>query len=374
MAGVYIHIPFCGQLCSYCDFHFSVSKRGRERVVEAMLREMELRRDYLAGERAETLYFGGGTPSLLPVDTLELLARRAAETFGVTAPSEFTVEANPEDLTPEYLHGLRRIGADRLSIGVQSFVERDLKMMNRRHDARRAVEAVREAQRAGFGNISVDLIYGVPGLTDAEWRSNLRRVFSLGVQHFSAYHLTVEPQTPLGVAMRKGKFRPVEEAVSEAHYAILEEEAAGAGFEHYEVSNFARPGFRALHNSNYWSGKRYIGIGPSAHSFDGASRCWNIAGNNRYADLLLNGAEGWSEREELTADDRFNERVMTGLRRAEGIRFADFGEPYRSYLERESVALAEKGLLTRDAVGVRIETRNFLLSDHIIAALFKTED
>lgn len=275
MAGLYIHIPFCKQLCHYCDFFSCISLAKTGPVLEALLREMELRRRFLPGDSLSTLYVGGGTPSVYAPQELGRLTARARELWNCTGLEESTVEVNPDDLSPACLDGLLRAGFDRLSIGIQSFVDRDLRLMNRRHTAEGAEKAVREAQRAGFGNISIDLIYGIPGMSDREWRDNLERALSLEVQHISAYHLTVEPRTVFGRRAAQGKFTPVDEETSQRQYLTLHRTLTAAGYEHYEISNFARPGRRSRHNSAYWTGEPYLGIGPSAHSYDGRRRSWS---------------------------------------------------------------------------------------------------
>lgn len=368
MAGIYIHIPFCGQLCYYCDFHFTTSLLGREAMVDAIVKEIEGRGDYLASLDVETLYFGGGTPTILSLEKLGRIVDSVGRRCDLSVLREFTVEANPEDLTPDYLQGLKALGVNRLSIGVQSFVDEHLRFMNRRHDAARAIECVKQAQEAGFDNITIDLIYGIPDMSIGQWRSNLSIALGLGVQHFSAYHLTIEPKTVLGIRQKRGLFAAVEEGVSVEEYEVLEAMAAEAGFEHYEVSNFAKKGFRAVHNSNYWKGEVYVGFGPSAHSFDGVKRRWNVSNNTKYV------AEGISEEETLTEADRYNELVMTLLRTSEGVRVADLKSPYREHFLRESSRYIAAGLLAEQEGRVFIETTNFLVSDAIIEGLFTIKE
>ena len=269
MAGLYFHIPFCKRVCAYCDFYKSVDLRRMDPLLESMHRELDARREYLGGEPVRTRYFGGGTPSLCAPEAVAGLLDHAATLFDCTAAEETTLEANPDDLTPAYLAALRRAGVNRLSVGIQSFDDACLKLMNRRHNAAQAVEAVRSAQREGYENITVDLIFGVPGFGNDTLRRSLDSALALGVQHISAYHLTVEPGTAFGRRAARGQFAPVDEATSETEYALVHETLTGAGFEHYEVSNFALPGFRARHNAAYWHGVKYLGIGPAAHSFDG---------------------------------------------------------------------------------------------------------
>lgn len=332
--------------------------------MRAIVEEAEERGASISSLDIETLYIGGGTPTILSVEELGRIVASLGKRVDIAALREFTVEANPEDLTPEYLSGLKRLGVNRLSIGIQSFVDEHLKFMNRRHNAARAIECVRQAQEAGFGNITIDLIYGIPGMSTEQWEHNLKTALSLGVQHLSAYHLTIEPKTVLGVRQKRGLFRQVGEDVSVEQYEMLEAMTSAAGFEHYEVSNFAKKGYRAVHNSNYWKGKPYVGLGPSAHSFDGAKRRWNIANNTKYV------AEKSFEEETLTETDKYNENVMTLLRTAEGVVVEDLKNPYREHFLRESRRYVDSALMSENEGRVFIETKNFLVSDAIIENLF----
>lgn len=372
MAGIYFHIPFCKRICAYCDFYRTADLGGLEPTLRAMARETERRRGYLGGERVATRYFGGGTPSLVPAERLAELLRLTERLFDCSAVEETTLEANPDDLTPPYLAALRRAGFDRLSIGVQSFDDGCLRLMNRRHDAAGARQAVRDARAAGFANLTVDLIFGVPGFGGDSLRRTLDEALALDVGHLSAYHLTVEPGTVFGRRAARGDFREVDEAVSEEEFDLVHRTLTAAGYEHYEVSNFARPGFRARHNAAYWQGAKYLGIGPAAHSYDGASRHWNVASVAAY----LRGEEGGGER--LAPRDRRNEYVMTRLRTAEGIDLADFGARFgvgeRARLEREAARPAVAATLRREAGRLRIPPERFLLSDAVIAALFDGEE
>lgn len=335
-------------------------------MLEAIGRELAQRRGELAPHSVRTLYFGGGTPSVCTPDEIGRLVRQVREQWSVDRFDEVTLEANPDDLTPGYLSALRDTGIDRLSIGVQSFHDRHLERMNRRHTARAAVEAVEAAHVAGFANLTIDLIYGFPGMTLREWREDLEQAVALPVQHISAYHLTVEPRTVFG---RQG-LTPVGEEVSEQHFVLLRERLQTAGFEHYEVSNFARPGFRARHNSAYWSGEPYLGVGPSAHSYDGSRRrSWNVSSN----PLYLNGAP--FEEELLTDTDLQNEYLMTRLRRAEGISTADFcsrfGEAETRRLEMRCAVFEAAGDLFRTPAGWAIPPARWLISDYVISRLFR---
>jgi len=370
MAGLYFHIPFCKRICAYCDF-YKIADLGRiGPVIDAMHDELEREAGFLPHPRLRTIYFGGGTPSLLAPETVGALIEHATRRFDCTSLEECTVEANPDDLTPEYLDRLRRQGVDRLSIGVQSFDDGALKLMNRRHTARQAEEAVRAARQAGFDNLTIDLIFGIPGFGGSSLQRTLQRALDLGVRHISAYHLTIEPQTALGRMAARGAFRAVDETTSEAEYATVHRTLCEAGFEHYEVSNYAQPGFRARHNAAYWSGRPYLGIGPAAHSFDGSRRRrWASASVARY----LAGGDLY-ETELLSDDERYEERIMTGLRTAEGIDperiGAEFGTERLAHLVRQAERWLATGDLVRRGGRIAIPPERFLVSDAVIEALF----
>lgn len=371
MAGLYFHIPFCKRICAYCDFYKSVRLEQMDGVTAAMHRELDERQDYLRGEAVTTRYFGGGTPSLYAPAALKGLLNHAAQLFDCSGAAETTLEANPDDLTGDYLAGLREAGIDRLSIGIQSFDDDCLKLMNRRHTAAQAIGAVRAAQRAGFGNITADLIFGIPGFGGDSLKRSLDGVLSLGVQHISAYHLTVEPGTAFGRRAARGQFAPVDEATSETEYALVHETLTGAGFEHYEVSNFALPGFRARHNAAYWHGVKYLGIGPAAHSFDGRERHWNVASVTEY----IGGAP--AEAETLTDRDRFNEYVMTRLRTAEGIDLREaerlFGKERAARVLRDAEPWLKSRTLVLAAGRMAVPPARMLVSDAVIETFFETE-
>ena len=369
MAGLYFHIPFCKRICAYCDFFKSADLRMRGPVVEAMHRELQQEAGFLPERRLRTIYFGGGTPSLLEPETIRSFIDQAAGLFDCTELEECTLEANPDDLTPDYLARLARTGVNRLSIGVQSFDDGELRMMNRRHTAATARSAVRRAQEAGFDNIAVDLIFGVPGFGSDTLRRNLQELLDLGIQHISAYHLTIEPQTTFGRRAARGSLSPVDEQTSETEYLLIHRTLTNAGFDHYEISNYARPQRYALHNSAYWEGDPYLGIGPAAHSFDGEQRRWAVADIGRYLD----GTERYGS-ERLTARDRYNETVMTSLRRAEGINVGAVAERFGNRRRTELLQAAEPGIeagdLAQQGERLYIPPERFLLSDAVIAALF----
>lgn len=370
MAGIYFHIPFCKRICTYCDFYKSAALGRMDDVLAAMHREMEHRRDYPGGEPVRTRYFGGGTPSLFRPAMLRGLLDHAAELWDCTSVEETTLEANPDDLTPEYLDGLLAAGFDRLSIGIQSFDDDCLHLMNRRHTASQAVDAVRSAQRAGFGNITADLIFGVPGFGGDSLRRSLDTLLALEVQHVSAYHLTIEPDTAFGRRAARGQFTPVDEATSEREFLTVHETLTATGFEHYEVSNYALPGFRARHNAAYWHGEKYLGIGPAAHSYDGTERHWNPASVQRYI------AGDPAESETLTERDRFNEYLLTGLRTAEGIDLKQterrFGTQRVAKLLRDAEQSLRAGTLCLHEDRMAVPAERFLVSDAVIESLFET--
>ncbi|MDR2692160.1 MAG: radical SAM family heme chaperone HemW, partial [Dysgonamonadaceae bacterium] len=283
MAGIYIHIPFCRKRCVYCDFVSSTHSEMKDAYVDAVCKELEIRQDYLQNEKIETIYFGGGTPSQLNAEDFEKIFRSLSPYAFCPSP-EITLEANPDDLTPVYMDSIRPLPFNRVSVGIQSFNDEELKFLNRRHNAETAIRSVRRLQEKGFANIGVDLMYGLPGQNEAVWRETICRAKTLSVQHISAYHLTYEEGTPLYNSMQKGLIRPVEEEMSVRLFEVLMDEMAEAGFEHYEISNFAQAGYRSKHNASYWTGTHYLGVGAAAHSYDGPSRQWNVASVRKYIE------------------------------------------------------------------------------------------
>lgn len=325
LAGIYIHIPFCKQACYYCNFHFSTSLRHRGEMTTALLREIQLHRSgtefrgmiFSGEEPVSTLYFGGGTPSILPGEEIKAMIDAVRQTYRLLPDAEITLEANPDDITPSKLAGWRTAGINRLSIGIQSFFDRDLKWMNRSHDAVQAQKALDTSLAAGFDNISADLIFGIPHLTDADWEDNINQLVKRKIPHISCYALTVEPKTALAKMIMQHKKEDIDNDVQARQFEILMQKLQDAGYEHYEISNFALPGHRSRHNSSYWKGEKYLGIGPSAHSYDGDHRYWNIANNALYMDSLNRGAS-FFEMETLTEAQRFNEYILTTIRTIEG--------------------------------------------------------
>jgi oxygen-independent coproporphyrinogen-3 oxidase len=375
MAGVYIHIPFCRQACHYCNFYFTTSQVNKDKFVQALLREIELSKDYLEGEKVETLYFGGGTPTLLSNTDLSSIVNKLETNYDLSGLKEFTIEANPDDLNDEKVDELSELGSkgfNRFSIGVQSFFDEDLKYMNRAHNAAEAISSIKRVQDAGFENITVDLIYGTPTMNDEHWLENLNTVFGLGIPHISSYALTVEPKTNLDKKIRKGESKPVSEEQAANQFSILMNEMRKAGYEQYEISNFAKPGKYALHNSNYWKNKKYLGLGPSAHSYNKVSRRWNVANNINYIQSIANGLVPFED-EVLTKAQHINERIMTSLRTTWGLNLADF-EPGVSELIRQDLkTLDEAHYILRDDILV-LTQQGKLFADAIAASLFITEE
>jgi oxygen-independent coproporphyrinogen III oxidase len=374
LAGIYLHIPFCKQACSYCNFHFSTSLALKKEMVDAICLEAELRVDYLSNQPIETLYFGGGTPSLLNQKELNQLFDRLAAIFNLSGVREITLEANPDDLSREKLMELKDTPVNRLSIGIQSFDEDELRFMRRAHTARQSLECVELARKAGFDNVSIDLIYGVPGPQDNTWETNLAIMANMEVPHLSCYALTVEPRTILHHEIDRGKMPPLDEEKAAREYMALLEFSEREGYEAYEISNFAKPGRYSLHNTSYWQGKTYLGLGPSAHSFNGLSRSWNPANNARYIKSLAQGMLPL-ETEVLSTDDRYNEWVMTGLRTQWGLPEEELAiwpaEIQRYFLEgvKEYIRL---GQITLSDGHYRLAKNARLFADGISAALFFT--
>ncbi len=313
MSGIYLHIPYCKQKCHYCNFYSVANKMHREEIVPMMMRELKLQKDYLEGASINTIYFGGGTPSLLSGDEISLLLSGIQELFHVEPDAEITLEANPDDLTPVRIKSLIHTGINRLSIGIQSFSDQDLVFLNRVHSGKQAKTCIKRAQDAGFTDLSIDLIYGIPTLSSDQWEYNLMTALDFDIPHISAYALTVEDKTPLAVMIRKGKMPDVNDAVQLQHFEMLLDLLNAHGYQHYEISNFCLPGKYARHNTSYWKGIPYLGIGPSAHSFNGESRQWNVSGITPYIQALKGGKLPF-EKEVLSQSQKFNEYIMTSLR------------------------------------------------------------
>jgi len=369
VAAIYFHIPFCKRLCGYCDFYRSVKLKYIPEVVEAMHSELAEQQQFLHDKNIRTIYFGGGTPSLLAPSEIEQFIEQVRSQFDCSQLEEVTIEVNPDDITPEYIAELRKTSVNRISMGVQSLDDRCLQFMGRRHSAKQAIEAVKMLQEAGYDNISVDVIFGIPNFGVTELVDTLEGILAMNVQHISAYHLTIEENTRFGRMMARGEFEEIDECSSESHFLWVHRALTAAGFEHYEVSNYARAGFRSKHNSSYWHNVEYLGIGPGAHSYNGEVRRWCEQGVEDYIKGVEYGSEVLSER------DKFNEYIMTSLRCVEGISLdkieQDFGIHKRKRLEHEAIKTGIAELLINDNGNLRIAPENMLLSDLVIEALIE---
>lgn len=373
MAGAYFHIPFCKRACAYCDFHFSTSTKGRDALLDAMEKEMLLRSKEIGDAPVGTLYFGGGTPSLLEPARIASFIQLARDLFRVQRDAEVTLEANPDDIAPERLEQWKSMGITRLSLGTQSFREDRLRWMGRAHDAEQALKSIGHIAKAGFASWTIDLIYGLPGMTLAEWDEQLTIALDHGMPHLSAYCLTVEPRTALAHQVNKAVVTMPDDDAQSAQFDRLMERMEAAGLDHYEISNFGLPGHHSRHNTSYWEGVPYLGIGPAAHSFDGSKRRWNVANNARYVKGVLEGAPHWEE-ETLTPEQRTNERLLTGLRTSQGVDLARL-ELDVPGLQRKAVErwMATGHLEHRDGRLVLTRTgRHF--ADRIASDLFFTDD
>lgn len=375
MSGLYLHIPFCRKACHYCNFHFSTTAHYQERMIQAMIREMDLQHNYLS-DNLETVYLGGGTPSLLSPEQLERLFQAIRSHFNLSAHPEITLEANPDDVSAESIAVWDTLGINRLSLGVQSFLQQELTWMNRAHRADQCFEAIHLAKAGGLVNLNMDLIYGLPGSTLESWSGNLDYFFRQDIPHLSAYALTVEPKTALHTMIRKGKVEAPDEGVSRSQFLYLLERMETEGYRNYEISNYARPGALARHNTAYWQGVPYLGLGPSAHSYNGHSRQWNIAHNIRYMESIEGGRIPF-DLEHLTPEKKYNEWVMTSLRTQWGCRKHDL-EGFDPFYQKHFISSLQPWL---ERYLVLDETDTFILSpqgklwaDRISADLFYLEE
>ncbi|NQV52057.1 MAG: radical SAM family heme chaperone HemW [Flavobacteriales bacterium] len=370
MSSIYVHIPFCKQACTYCDFHFSTNQTLRGKLVDALCREIHMRSAEVDGP-IQTLYFGGGSPSILNAEELSKIFDALTQAFNLTQLQETTLESNPDDHSGENLKLWRSLGIDRLSIGIQSFIERDLRLMNRAHDVSQAETCVRSAREAGFNSLTIDLIYGIPGQSMLEWQGNVQKALALQPDHISAYCLTVEERTALHHLVENGKVIEKEDTVIEDEYLYLHQALETAGWRHYEISNFGVAGKEAVHNSNYWSGQSYLGFGPAAHSFDGQSkRRWNVSNNAVYIRSIEQGVAYW-ESEVLSERDRSNELLMTGLRRADGVDLNLLPPAHRKAI-LSSVESLTGGLLESlqvEGAVITMDATKWLMADAVIRAL-----
>lgn len=377
MAGIYIHIPFCRKACTYCNFHFSTSLGQKDVLLKAIAWELVQQKDYLQGQSIESIYFGGGTPSLLQEDELLRLFDIIARHYDINALKECTLEANPDDLNQHYVRALKKMPINRLSIGIQSFFDKDLQYMNRAHNAQQSEYAIKNAQDIGFENLTIDLIYGTPGLSNNAWQDNLGKTLALSIPHFSAYALTVEEGTALHHAIHTKKQQAVDTEQSAQQFEILMDVAPIMGFEQYEISNFASQGKYALHNTNYWKGIPYLGIGPSAHSFDGQIRSNNIANNSLYIKSIVDEQKLTQEIEILSAAQQVNEYIMTSLRTIWGcdLNYIEhkWGNNCSDYIGKESSPLQERGWIQNKNKTLLLTKTGKLFADHIAATLFMDE-
>ncbi|MGK2863411.1 MAG: radical SAM family heme chaperone HemW [Chitinophagaceae bacterium] len=368
MSGIYIHIPFCKKACHYCNFHFSTSLRYKNEFISALLKEIKLQQHLFQGESIETIYFGGGTPSLLAKEEIRMVLQEIRAFFPVMPSAEITLEANPDDITHEKIKDWQEAGINRLSIGVQSFFEEDLVWMNRAHNAKQAIDSLKMAIKS-FENITIDLIYGTPELTNGKWEQNLEKAGLLRIPHLSCYALTVEPKTPLQKRIQQKKEPDIDPEKQSEQFLLLMQWAEKTGYEHYEISNFAKPGFRSRHNSSYWQGKKYLGLGPSAHSFDGNSRWWNIANNNSYIRSIENGIVPF-EKETLTELQKLNEYIMISLRTSDGLDLSRLKGMEAENMMAKSRKYIQKGQMKRQNQVLQLTRQGKLFADGITADLF----
>ncbi len=370
MAGIYLHIPYCKTLCPYCDFYHIIHKGNSSVYTGALLKEAELRKDYTGSETISTIYLGGGTPSVFTVQEISHIVDQLHKIYNIDTEAEITIEVNPDDIDDQYTADLRKTGINRVSMGVQSWRDEDLKFLNRRHNAKQADEALGSILKAGFENVTIDLIYGIPGMSAAAWAGNLDKSVSLGLKHLSAYHLTIEPGTVFGRMKEKGRLTEVDEEESIAQFNILIDKAEAAGFVHYEISNFGQPGYFSVHNTNYWKQVPYIGLGPSAHSFNGYSRQWNVRDVKTYIKNVT-GGKVFFEREELNFKTKFNEYIMTSLRTMWGIDLdyveKSFDKESYDYIINLSSRFISYGMMKQEKRSLILTNQGKMISDNIIS-------
>ena len=372
MSGIYIHIPFCKQACHYCDFHFSTSMKKKEEMVLAIANELKLRKIEFQDELVETIYFGGGTPSVLELDEINFLINTVYDNYSVSQTPEITLEANPDDLSEARIIALSQSKINRLSIGIQSFFEDDLQMMHRAHNSAEAKKCLEIATHY-FDNITIDLIYGIPGMTNEKWLHNIEIALAFNVPHISCYALTVEPKTALSKLIQTGKIAEPNDEVAQMHFLILVETLENKGFVHYELSNFGKENYFSKNNSAYWLGKKYLGIGPSAHSFDGVSRSWNVSNNSLYIKSIQENNLP-NQVEILSKTDRYNEYIMTGLRTIWGVSFEkialEFGNDYLNYCQNQMQKFLKDDLLFVENNILKTTKKGKFLTDGIASDLF----
>lgn len=372
MAGIYIHIPFCKRRCIYCDFFSTTQSEKKADYVHALVRELEMRKDYVGNEEIETIYLGGGTPSQLSQEELEEIFTYIYKVYKVTLDAEITLEANPDDLTPEYVSMLRKLPINRISMGIQTFQEETLKLLHRRHTAQQAIEAFKRCREAGFKNISIDLMYGLPGETSETWKQDLQQAIDLHPEHISAYHLIYEEDTALWKLREEHQVEEADEDLSLTLFCTLIDELTRAGYQHYEISNFCLPGLHSRHNSSYWTGKKYLGCGPSAHSFNGVSRQWNVTSLSAYIDGIRQEKPDF-EVEELDLYTRYNDFVLTSIRTCWGMSLSHLRSMYGEELYRYCLRMAkphlEQGVLEISEDILKLTRKGIFISDGIMSDL-----
>ncbi len=374
MSGIYIHIPFCKQACNYCDFHFSTSLLNKDALVKSILTEIDLRKNYLPDKTIETIYFGGGTPSLLSEKESFLILEKIYKLYNVSKDAEITFECNPDDLLDDKLRELKRLEVNRLSIGLQSFNEEELVWMNRAHTAKESEFSVKRAQDKGFENITIDLIYGSKFSNITNWKKTLDKAIVLDVKHISSYNLTIEEKTKLGHDLKAKKETAIDDEKSAELFLEMIDRLEKHNFVHYEISNFGKEGYFSIHNSNYWKGKHYIGLGPSAHSFDGMSRQWNVSNNNLYSKRISENKEAYFEKEILTEKERFNEYILTSLRTIWGVELgylkSNFNDEFvKIFLKQVELFIQTKTIAVNNQTYTLTE-KGKLLADKIASELF----
>lgn len=372
MAGIYIHVPFCKTRCIYCDFYTRTDISPKNNYVQALCKEIELRKGYISGEKIKTIYFGGGTPSQLSYNDFSRIFETIYNQFDVDPTTEITMEANPDDLTSHYLHILQKLPFNRLSIGIQSFNDDELKFIRRRHSAAKAKEVVQLCKSLGYNNISIDLMYGLPDQTMEIWQKNLDEAISLGIQHISSYHLIYEQGTRLYRLFKSGDVKPVDEDLSVDMFSVMIDKLSIAGFEHYEISNFAKNGLYSKHNSSYWLGEKYLGLGPAAHSFDGQNRAWNIASISKYIDGITQG-EPAIEVEVLDTNTRYNDFILTGMRTKWGVNLTElekqFGTEIKNYCIKNVQKYINQGFVFQEDNVLKLTRTGIFISDGIMSDL-----
>jgi len=374
LAGIYLHIPFCKQACAYCNFHFTTSLRYKDDLVKALAKEAEQEKDYLEGTAINTIYFGGGTPSLLEVSELHLLIAGLRKHYAVSPEAEITIEANPDDINEERLRAWKDLGINRLSIGIQSFFEEELRWMNRAHNVQQSYQCIEQSLKAGFDNFSIDLIYGSPLLTDEMWKQNVDTATGYGITHLSCYALTVEEKTPLHKEVQLKQKDDVENEKQGRQFFLLMQWLREKGYEHYEVSNFAKRGYRSRHNSSYWKGIPYLGLGPSAHSYNGSERRWNLPNNTIYIQSVHDG-EAKRELETLTEIQKLNEHIMISLRTNDGLDLdsveRNWGIEIRKELDKDVMKFYNNGLVRFSGTRIQLTDEGMLKADGIAGELFR---